>query len=194
MALEDLLAELERDGRSKADAELEAARGEAAGIAAESEERMRRRRAEFLASVKAELKAEVELALAEARHRAQGEVLAARQHMLDRVFDAAQALLAEAVQSESYAAVLGAHLAEALAYLGDAPAIVRCPGALAARVRELIAGRENVSVENHAAAEPGIAIVAGDGSFVVDNTLSGRLERLRPILAIEVLKRSGVTP
>ncbi|MBI2963238.1 MAG: hypothetical protein HYY35_05735 [Deltaproteobacteria bacterium] len=194
MALDDLLAELERDARSKADAELAAARAEASRIAGDGVERIRRRRAEFLASLEADLEAETELALAEARHRVHGEVLAARQRMLERVFAAARERLADAVRSEAYDAVLGSHLAEALSYLGGAAAVVRCPAALASRVRELVAGREHLSVDSRDGAEPGIAVVAAEGAVVVDNTLTGRLERLRGRLAIEVLARSGVEP
>jgi vacuolar-type H+-ATPase subunit E/Vma4 len=46
---------------------------------------------------------------------------------------------------------------------------------------------KHVTVEGDAAAPPGIRVVTSDGGIEVDNTLEGRLERLRVRLALEVL-------
>ena len=194
MALEELLAALERGGRAKAGAALEAARAEARRIAAESEERIARRRRDSREALEAELRGQTEKLVAAAREAARRDVLSARQRMLDRVFRAAEQRLAEVGRSEAYAARLGEDLAEARSYLGGMPAVVRCTPDLSARVRAWIVGKEGLSVEEEQHAEPGVVLVAADGSVEVESTLTARLDRLRPLLSMEVLDRIGARP
>jgi vacuolar-type H+-ATPase subunit E/Vma4 len=111
--------------------------------------------------------------------------------MLDRVFHAAEERLAEISTSEAYAARLGDQLSEAISYLATPAAVVRCPPALASRVRALIAGQDRLSVEEEEKAEPGFVLLAADGSLEVEGTLTARLTRLRPFLGIEILDRVG---
>jgi vacuolar-type H+-ATPase subunit E/Vma4 len=71
--------------------------------------------------------------------------------------------------------------------VGDEPAVVRCPLALVPAVRSAVKRMKHVTVEGDAAAPPGIRVITSDGAIEVDNTLEGRLERLRVRLALEVL-------
>jgi vacuolar-type H+-ATPase subunit E/Vma4 len=194
VALEELLARLERDGRTKADAVLEAARAEARRVASESEERVTRRRRDSLEALEAELRVATERLIAAAREAARRQVLSARERMLDRVFRAAEERLAEFARSEAYVSRLAEDLAEARSYLGEAPAVVRCAPELSARVRAVIVDQTGLSVEEQPHAEPGFVLVAADGSVEVESTLTARLKRLRPVLSIEVLERLGGRP
>lgn len=189
MALEHLLAAMEREARAKIEAARAEGEAEAGRIAAACGEGIARRRSETLAALETELRADSELRLAEARHRQQGELLVARAKMLEQVFAAARARFGEAIRSEAYVATLPARLAEALGFLEGEAAVVRCASELAPHLAGLVAGRPGVSVETDAGAAPGILVVSADGSVEVDNTLTGRLERLRPELSVEIVER-----
>jgi vacuolar-type H+-ATPase subunit E/Vma4 len=79
------------------------------------------------------------------------------------------------------------HVAEALGAVGDEPAVIHCSEALVAAVRSAVKRAKHVTVQGDPAAPPGIRVVTSDGAIEVDNTLEGRLERLRGRLALEVL-------
>lgn len=189
MPLDHLLAALERDGGAQAEALLTDARATAAAITREADELVARRRADALGTREAELRGAAEVALGEARRAARLAVLAARQRLLERVFTAARDLFAEAVAGDTYRAALPTHLAEALNAVGDAPVLIRCPETLVPAVRAVVARKKHLTVQGEPAARPGITIVTTDGGIEVDNTLEGRLERLRARLALDVLAR-----
>ncbi len=191
MALEHLLAALERDAAEQAQRLLANARTEAAKITGAAEERNARRRRDVIGAHEAEQRATAEVALAAARREARRQVLEARQRLLDRIFAAARGRLPAALRSDAYRAALPVHVAEALAFVGDAPAVIGCPRALAASIRKLVAGNGRLSVTVDAAVGSGFRIATTDGAVEVDNTLEGRLERLRPRLALAVLERLG---
>ena len=88
MALQDLLASLERDATAEADALLEAARARAARIAADAAARTAQRRRETLEVKERELVAAAELAAAQARRTARARTLQARERAIERVFAA----------------------------------------------------------------------------------------------------------
>jgi vacuolar-type H+-ATPase subunit E/Vma4 len=189
MALDHLLAGLEREAAVQANALLAAARTEAARIAAEADARLARRRTVELGAEEAKLRGAAEAALGVARRSGRGDALEARARFLDRVFTAARALFPATLASDAYHAVLPDHLAEALRALGDEAATIHCPGKMASAVRAAIKGRQHLTVKGDPAARPGITVVTADGVIEVDNTLDGRLERLRQRLCIEVLAR-----
>ena len=119
------------------------------------------------------------------------DVYTARAQFLDRVFDAVREQLAEGVLPEAYDTVLAQHLEEALAYLPNERVVVHCPPGLEQRVRALTKTRNNVRVAVDAAAPLGVSLDTHDGSVTVDNTLAARVERLRPLLNMELLERIG---
>lgn len=194
MALEHLLAALERDAAEQVRRLLADAQAAAAKLTDSAEERMARRRREVLGAREAERRGGAEIALAEARRGARRQVLEARQRLLDRIFAAARALLPAVLRSDAYEAALPAHLAEALAFVGEVPAVIRCPPELAAAIRKLVPVGPQFLVTADVTVGSGIRVVTTDGAVEVDNTLEGRLERLRPRLALEALARLGAVP
>ena len=137
----------------------------------------------------AELRGATAAALGEAQRAARKTELEARDQLLTRVFDTARAMLPAALSGDTYRAALPGHVAEALHAVGDEPAVIHCPESLRDAVRMAVADRRELTIACDAAARPGVTATTRDRAVVVDNTLEGRLERLRPRLAIEVLAR-----
>ena len=189
MALDHLLAALERDGTAQAEKLLADARATAAAMTREADERVAQRRHDALAAREATVRESAESALVEARRTSRQRVLSARQRVLDQVFAAAHALLPEAVNGPSYRTAVPRHVADALEATGEEPVEIRCPDALVPVVRAFVASRPGVSVRGDAAARPGIVVTTTDGVIKVDQTLGGRLERQRARIALEVLAR-----
>jgi vacuolar-type H+-ATPase subunit E/Vma4 len=195
MPLDHLLGALERDGSAQAEDLLVQARATVAAIAREADELVARRRADVLGGRETELRGAAQAALGETRRTGRRAVLTARQRLLERVFGAARGLFFEALASEAYRArALPEHLAEALGAVGDEPAVIRCPETLVPAVRAAVARKKHLTVQGDPAAPPGIRVVTTDGAIEVDNTLEGRLDRLRARLALEVLAKLGTSP
>jgi vacuolar-type H+-ATPase subunit E/Vma4 len=192
VAIEHLLAALERDAAAERDAILGAAREEAAGVARNAEERLARLRQDVVGPKERELRAAAAAAVVEARRRARGDVLAARDRLLSRVRAAAVERLPAAVADPRYTAVLPTHFAEAVAFLGDGRVIVRCAPAIADRLGRDAATRSGVTVVPDPRTTTGFTIESEDGAVVVDNGLEARLARLAPRLAIEIAAGCGV--
>jgi vacuolar-type H+-ATPase subunit E/Vma4 len=189
MALEHLLAALERDAAAEAERLLAAARAEAAAIRAAAEERVAQRRAAALGARAAELRGRAERALGEARRGGRRLELEARQRLLGRVAAAARARLPAAMAAPEYRAALPAALAAALACAGEAAVVIRCPVALVAAVRDALPQGAGAAVEADAGVRAGYTLATADGVLTVDDTLDARLERLWPRLAPGVLAR-----
>ena len=194
MPLEHLLDALEREATAQAEALLAAARAEAATIARDADARLARRRSELLGSREEELRGAAAAALGEARRASRATALEARQRLLERVLAAARARLPEALGSAAYRAVLPEHIAQGLRAIGDQPTVIRCPEPLVPAVQAAVATRKDVSVRGDAKSGPGVTIATTDGAIEADNTLDGRLERLRTRLALEVLARLEARP
>ena len=84
MALEHLVAALEREAETRIGAELDAARAEAASLEAEAGGRIARLRAEALQEQRVRLQQEAERIVAAARREARQKLLLARHRLLDR--------------------------------------------------------------------------------------------------------------
>lgn len=186
MGLEHLLEALERDASAQIEQLLAHARAEADRLTAAGSAALLRRREDARAVGARSRDQEVEHAVTLARRRARRAVLEARERLLERVFVAARAALPAAAAGAAYRAVLPAALAGALAALGDEPAVIRCPEALAADV-ERLRPIDRASVAVDAATGSGFRLTTVDGKVEVDDTLEVRLDRLRPILARRVL-------
>lgn len=191
MALEELLATLEHNARAEADRVLADAKQEAAEIVARTAAEARRVRAAFLDLRGREYRATADAALAAARRETRATVLQARARFIERVLDAARAELPAIVTWARYHAILPDHVEEALRYAEDGEVVVRCHPVLADIVRAAVSGRDRISVEPDAAVGTGVTVVTRDGALRVPNTLEARLERLEPVLAIEILQRLG---
>jgi V/A-type H+-transporting ATPase subunit E len=182
-----LLASLERG----ADAEIERlrsdARARAAALTAEAADRLERRREATLGQREEEGRAALERALAGARHEARGRVLQARDALLERLFGELRAALPVIIGTAAYRAALPATFARTLAFAGDQAVIVHCAPALAALLRPLVKSHGGFTIHPDPELGAGFCIATTDGVLEVDGTLEGRVERLRPRLAIEAL-------
>jgi vacuolar-type H+-ATPase subunit E/Vma4 len=193
MALDHLLAALERDGTAQVEALLAEARVTVAAVTREADERVAQRRRDALATREAAVRQSTESALADARHASRRRMLDARQRLLDQVRGAAHALLPEAVNGASYRAALPRHIAEALEAAGDEPVVIRCRDGLVPVVQPIVAPQARVTVRGDASVPPGMVVTTADGVIEVDQTLDGRLERLQARLALEVMARLGMS-
>ncbi len=188
MALQDLLDTLERDGAARARGILDAAQRRADEILAVADAEAERKRNARLAETTRRLEAAAASETVSQRRKAQAVVLEARNALLDLVFAQAAGMLDNAARSDAYRAALPEHVRQALAFLDGCEAVVRCRPELAPHVP---AGN-GVTPETDAGVPPGFVVRAADGSVTVDQTLPGRLSRMKPDLSIAVLARLEV--
>lgn len=193
MALDHLLAALERDATAQAEALLAEARATAAAVTREADERVAQHRRDALAARESTVRESTESALAEARRESRRRMLDARQRLLDRAFAAAHALFPDAVNGACYRAALPRHVVEALEAAGHEPVVVRCRDALVPVVQPIVASQARVTVRGDPGVPPGMVVTTTDGTMEVDQTLDGRLDRLRTRLALEVMARLGTS-
>jgi vacuolar-type H+-ATPase subunit E/Vma4 len=187
VALEHLLASLEREAVAQAESLVADARARAATATAAAEARVAGRRRELLDERERRQRATAETALVAARRAARGRALEARARLLERVFAVASARLPSVIGEDAFRAVLPARLAAARACLGGAPAVLRCAPSLATELRRRAKG-DGVAVEPDAAVATGFLVATRDGAVEVDETLQHALERRRPRLALDVVR------
>jgi vacuolar-type H+-ATPase subunit E/Vma4 len=187
VSLEHLLHALERQAAETASAELEAARAEAARIEAEAAERLATRTTTGLEEQAVVLRASAERAIAEARRSQRRRVLEAREEILERIF--ARALQIVANGDSAAPDLLAVEVRHALDYVGSVPAVVHCAPTVVERLRAILAERDGLTVQPDPALRDGFRVRAADGSVLVDHTPERRLAALRPVLAIELLRR-----
>ncbi len=193
MGLEHLLEALERDANAQIEQLRAQARAEADRLTTTATEALEGRRREAREVRERSRLQEVEHAVTLARRSARRSVLEARERLLERVFTAARAELPAAAAGPTYRAALPAALTGALAAVGNEPAVIRCPKALARELERLgPAGRASVVVDP--AAGSGFRLATADGAVEVDDTLEARLDRLRPVLARRVLAHLELEP
>jgi len=127
----------------------------------------------------------------EAAARVGQQTLAARAAALDRIFAEAERMFASLAPHAGLGPLLTAALADALTYLPEGTATVRCPEVIAEQLRAALAaaGRKDVEVRADDAVPTGMIIEAGDGSVRVDATFARRLARERPRLSTVVAHR-----
>jgi vacuolar-type H+-ATPase subunit E/Vma4 len=188
MALDHLLASLERDATTEAAALLANARTEAASLTAEAAARITRRREATLGTQELALRAAAELAVAQARRAARARVLDARARAIGRVFTAVEERLPAVAVSPPFRGALAARLAAARACIGEGPAAIRCAPGLAPDLRRHIGGAKDLDVRPDPAVPTGFVLASGDGTLEVDETLSARLARRKQELAVEVAR------
>jgi vacuolar-type H+-ATPase subunit E/Vma4 len=192
--LDTLLATLEREAAAETERVVAEARARAAAVTAEGDARCTRRRAEVLARREAEGRAALLRDLAGARRDARATVLAARDRLLARIFAAVRAALPAAAGTTASRATLGADVAQALAFVGARPVVAHCPPALASELARLAKANGRLTVSPDPTIAAGFRLVTTDGALEVDDTLEGRLERLRPRLALAALAELGTQP
>jgi vacuolar-type H+-ATPase subunit E/Vma4 len=190
MGLAHLLEALERDANGEIARLRAEAVAEADRITAASATLVEQRRRASLDEDERRGRHEVERALTIARRAARRALLEARQRMLDRVFAAARVALPAAVREPAFRATLPAAIVSALAAIGPGPVIIHCPRAIAPDLKGFQPA-DRITVTADETVGSGFVMRAADGSIEVDDTLDGRLERSRPVLARRVLERLG---
>jgi len=183
-----LLDQILRDAAASAEARIGAARAEAERVTSAASEHAGRRRRAAIADRERELTGAFEATRAETSQRVGRETLGARAAALDRIFAAAAAQLPSLTSHPRLGDVLGAALMDALSYLPDGPATVRCPSVVADAVRSGLAaaGRAGTTVRADDTVALGAIVESADGAVAVDVTFATRLVRARPRLAIAI--------
>jgi vacuolar-type H+-ATPase subunit E/Vma4 len=185
----ELLAALERNAAAEAAQVRAAARERATALIARAAAEVDRRRAIALERLEREGHARVAREAATAERVLRERSLAARALVLERVFAEAATRLARAGIDLWQPAVPGL-VADTLRFLEDRPALLRCPPDADRSVRHAVGtDRAEVTVEPSGSSGPGVRGESRDGRVVVDNTLLGRLERMRDDLAVQLARR-----
>ena len=152
------------------------AHARAGAILADADAQAAARRRRFFSEHEPTLRARMMRRIALVRRDCTTAVLTARQAVLERIFATTAELLGTREALDDYARGSRARLEAALAYLGDRPAIVRCPPSIADSVRPLVDSRPGLALESDPAmAAEAEALLAAHG---VDNAVvqAGPLE------------------
>jgi vacuolar-type H+-ATPase subunit E/Vma4 len=187
--MEELIAALEREASVEAETKLERARREAAELLAACREELTLRMEDDLERREQVLRAQMALAAGRARRAGRSEVLRARDALLGRVRMAAQEHIAGLETDPDYLVGLAEELREALGFLAEGPAEVRCRPALVAPLVEALEDlkRGDVQLREEPSLGTGFVVRALDGHAEVDARLGARLERMWPELALLAL-------
>jgi vacuolar-type H+-ATPase subunit E/Vma4 len=201
MAIEGLLAHVDRSARRAADA-LQAAAREHAGRLVEAAERDVRASIERALAVRHdELERAGRARLADIERELRGRLLRAREKLIDRIFAEVLQRAPEAARSPRYRESLARRVAAALAYVaGDA--VVACTPELVASLRGALAqaGSPNgaqpreVRVEADPSVGGGAIVRSADGSLQIDESLPAYIRREHARLAITILERLDAAP
>jgi vacuolar-type H+-ATPase subunit E/Vma4 len=182
VALEELMAALERDAGAQIREILAAGEAEAAHVDAEAARARADRIATTIAASADERRIAGDLEVAVAARRGRADVLGARACMLERIREAIAGELPKLVADNPR---LGASLvAAALSYVGAEPGVLRCPPALAEPARSTAPSGIDVVIDP--AISTGAVVELATGTRV-DATLVALLERAWPSLACEAL-------
>ena len=189
MAEPGLSDELRRRAEESAAAMIRAAEAEAERILDDAQGAIRERQRDVLRHREEKWRAEARVQIAAARHAAMRDTLLSRTRVVDRVLQEARALLPDALKLEKYDSLLSTELDEALDFVGEGGSTVFCTPSLTSSLRKLLVSRPSVKLQPADDIGNGF-IVVDDGEAVrVDCTLETRLDRLAPLLAIEIHRR-----
>jgi vacuolar-type H+-ATPase subunit E/Vma4 len=189
MALPDLITRLEQEAHSRVEAIHRGADAEVRAIEEEAERAVAEVMRRHLEREHAGRRATQDRELAAARRHTRGRELEAQHALLARVVARARSLLPETAESPAYRAVLPRHLDEALSFLQGLHPQVRCQAAFVPVLESAIVEREGARIVIDESVGPGIVAESGDGSVIVDNTLTARLRRVETDLATELARR-----
>lgn len=182
MALDDLIARLERDADARLAALREKTDAEVARLLAEAAAAQGTRERRALDTSRQARRKALDRALVEARQEARAAELRAKRALLDRVIARARALFPEHGLAR-WKAALGQELDEALRYLEDA-VVVRCSADVFPEVKALLAARAGLALAETSLGASGCVLTAADGAVRLDVTFEARLARAAPHLAV----------
>lgn len=185
----DLTTELRRRAERTAQDVMEAARADAERILGEADARVEARRSEARASTEKIYREKSRSRIAAARHESMHSVLVARAGLLERVLNLARTLIPDASRTQSYRGSLVNDVVQALEFIGHDHALIQCSEELIPEIREALSANSNAQVETLRDDRHGFIAMGRGGRIQVDGTLESRLERLAPVLAIELRAR-----
>jgi vacuolar-type H+-ATPase subunit E/Vma4 len=175
---------LTAEGEAEARAVIDRARLEAERIDADSAQRMARDIEERKARRSEELRARESAERLKARGRARESGFGIRERVVNDVLQRARRLLGEAASD----AWLQQQVAAVIEYLPEGGAEIRCAKKDLAAVKKVAAGRHETAVTVDSGIQAGVVAAMSDGSLRVDGTAEARLDRMRPALAIEIVR------
>ena len=187
MALDQLLAALERDATRAAEQRMEAAEAEATRLRTAAHAKADALRADRLQAQEKRLREEIERVLLVERRRLRAEMLRRRQALLDQALVMVEAKLPAATLDPANRSGLGRDLDRALTYVNGIPAVVRTPTDLVGWARDALDGRSGITVQADPAITSGLTVTTVDGSVVIDATLATRLRQSWPELSMKLL-------
>ena len=187
MALDHLLAALERDATRTAEQRVEAAEVEATRLRSAARAKADALRADKLQAQEKRLREEIERVLLVERRRLRAEMLHRRKALLDQVLATVEAKLPAATLDPANRSGLGRDLDRALTYVNGVPAVVRAPPDLVGWARDALDGRSGIAVQADPAITTGMTVTTADGSVVIDATLATRLRQSWPELSMKLL-------
>ena len=187
MALDHLLAALERDATRTAEQRIEAAEAEATRLRSAARAKADALRAGRVQAEEKRLREEIDRLLLVERRRLRAEMLRHRQALLDEVLATVEAKLPAATLDPANRSGLGRDLNRALTYVNGIPAVVHAPPDLVGWARDALDGRSGITVQADPAIASGLTVTTVDGSVVIDATLASRLRQSWPELSMKLL-------
>ncbi len=195
MALDHLLAALERDATVAAERLLAEGRAEAGRLTAASTATADQRRDAEVTRVRQERRARMEEELGVARRAARGELLGARERLLGRIDAELRRALPAAVGRPEYQGSLPQRVMAGLACLAeDEQVTVRAPAALIPAIRKAWPRGRVSAITPDEAAGSGFRLASADGAVEIEETLEARYTSLRGVLMREALQQLGEAP
>lgn len=188
-----LSAELRRRAEESAAVMIRDAEAEAQRILADADDAIRTRQRDVLEDSEKTWRAGARMRIAAARHNAMKDVLLSRTRVVDRVLQQARALLPSSLKLEQYESFLSKDVEQALDFVGERSATVRCTPSLASALRRLLASKPSVAIQPTDDVGSGFVVTDDEKAVRVDCTLETRLDRLAPLLAIEIHRRLAET-
>jgi vacuolar-type H+-ATPase subunit E/Vma4 len=175
MALDELLAVLQREAETEAEAIVAAGRAEAAAIQEQSAAELAQRRGRITRELESRGRSELERALAGFRRAARGEELRARERLMQRILAEARSRLPGSTRRPAFQGQLPDLTRQALEALGSRPATLRCSPELQETLGHLVRDRSGLRVIPDEGIGTGFRLISDDGSLVIDATLEDRL-------------------
>ena len=187
MALNDLLAALARDARLEAKQLLRESYAERERIIEASQERIGALQRERLEGKRRSLKAEMRGEVAAERRRSRAAIAAAEERLIARVLEVVSDHLDTPTTLARLQATTADRLAELLRYGEGRELRVESSPSLLAGVRQAVSEIKRVEVVADPSLATGWTVRSPDASFLIDDTLSARLDHLMPRVRMEIV-------
>ncbi|HVX89620.1 MAG TPA: hypothetical protein VG940_11865 [Gemmatimonadales bacterium] len=195
MALDQLLAALEREAQLTVERLRAEARAEAERIATVSGAVVEHQRAAEVDRLTRSRRERGEAEVAAARREARREALVARARLLERVEQAIRQACPAALGAEPYRASLGVRLDAALAaFTPGMPVSARCASTIATPLLAAWPATRPGDVQADDGVGSGFVLADPEGRLEVEDTLEARLESRRSDLMREALRLLEVEP